>query len=389
MEPRVHPVTGGRAYPASQRFVRDWPAIFAVAFLSACTSDTTPLGSPPPVTVGGECSIPTDQIFDGGVGRDGIPALTNPEFISVWDQRADYLRDGDRVIKVELDGAVYAIPHNILWRHEIVNMDRGSEQVAVTYCPLTGSSMVFDRTVVGGAEFGVSGLLFQNNLIMYDRNTNQSLWPQMMRESRCGERDGQTLTMVQGVEMEWLQLRRLHADAVVIPALTEDPVLYQIDPYGDYDDIDNQRTLFPQELVDQRRQPKERVLGIPNGVGGGKAYPFLTMQEEGQFLAVNDVVSGLRVVVLWDHVGKAAYAYQPTVNGQELTIEASETPEGTHIFTDLETGSVWGWDGRAFQGSLAGEQMEPVRNAFVAFWFAWAAFHPQTDLFGRPIDEVS
>ncbi len=358
------------------------PWIVATALLAGCSSEpSTGLGSEaPPVNIGTQCSIPTDEIFDGGVGRDGIPALSNPEFVGVWEAAAEWLRDDDRVISVELDGKIYAIPHNVLWRHEIVNLDRGSEQVAVSYCPLTGSSMVYDRSSVGGAEFGVSGLLFKNNLIMYDRSTNESLWPQMMREARCGERDGQALTMVQGAEMDWLQFRRLHSDGEVVASPTEDPAPYLQYPYGDYEDLDNAFTIFPQELNDQRRQPKERVFGIPNGAGGGKAYPFLALADEGSYVAINDVVSGRPVIVLWDGLGKAAYAYRPHANGQDLTFSVQSTPQGSSVFVDDQTGSWWGWNGVAIQGSLQGARMEPVTDAFVAFWFAWAAFHPQTEL---------
>ena len=103
------------------------------------------------------------------------------------------------MIGIEVDGQYVAIPHNILWWHEIVNFNTLGVPLAVTYCPLTGSSMVFDRSGVDGNTFGVSGLLFLNNLIMFNRTaegTTESLFPQMMRGARCGPLDGQTLTDV-------------------------------------------------------------------------------------------------------------------------------------------------------------------------------------------------
>ena len=112
-----------------------------------------------------------------GAARDGIPALTDPTLVPVGDAKTDYLLGTDRVIGLEVAGEYIAIPHNILWWHEIVNLN--DVGLAVTYCPLTGSSMVFDRAAAEGAELGTSGLLFKNNLVMYDRSgrrTGIRLW---------------------------------------------------------------------------------------------------------------------------------------------------------------------------------------------------------------------
>ncbi|MYH49554.1 MAG: DUF3179 domain-containing protein [Gammaproteobacteria bacterium] len=135
------------------------------------------------------CSIPEEFIVSGGVGRDGIPALVNPSLVSSEHAEATYVREVDRVIGIEADGRFIAVPHNILWWHEIVNFDDFGRPFAVTYCPLTGSSMVFDRSSVEGVDFGVSGLLFHNNLMMFNRRLDgaeESLFPQMMQGARCG-----------------------------------------------------------------------------------------------------------------------------------------------------------------------------------------------------------
>ncbi len=122
---------------------------------------------------GDDCVIPTSLFADGGVGKDGIPALTDPDFISA--DQVDFLAGDNRVIGFLIDGVAVAVPHNILWWHEIINFNFSDAlRLAVTYCPLTGSSMAFDRASIGGGEFGVSGLLFQNNLTMYDRTENHS-----------------------------------------------------------------------------------------------------------------------------------------------------------------------------------------------------------------------
>ncbi|MEX0601117.1 MAG: DUF3179 domain-containing (seleno)protein, partial [Rhodothermales bacterium] len=134
--------------------------------------------------------------------------------------QATYLVDDSRVIGLHFDGKPTAIPHNILWHHEIVNLNGSDMDLAVTYCPLTGSSMAFDRADLNGAEFGVSGLLFKNNLTMYDRRSGESLWPQMNREAGCGPNAGTALTMFPVVEMTWGGWRELHPDTEVISANT-------------------------------------------------------------------------------------------------------------------------------------------------------------------------
>lgn len=132
-----------------------------------------------------------------------------------------------------LDGEPLAVPHNVLWWHEIVNLNRGGKQLAVTYCPLTGSSIVFDRASVEGDEFGVSGLLWQNNLIMYNRRTTESLWPQMLGQARCGPATGQSLDPYPAIEMTWEGWKKIHPNTGVVSAsesLGRDRRIY---PYGD------------------------------------------------------------------------------------------------------------------------------------------------------------
>ena len=134
---------------------------------------------------GGERLTALCQEFQGelirGAPKDWIPALTDPELVAPDSPWVDFLLPTDRVIGIEVDGEYLAVPHNILWHHEIANFDNYG--LAVTYCPLTGSSMVFRRDFAAGAEFGSSGLLFNNNLVMYDRAAvegEDSLWPQML-----------------------------------------------------------------------------------------------------------------------------------------------------------------------------------------------------------------
>jgi hypothetical protein len=324
-------------------------------------------GGPSPAL--NSCTVPTSEIFTAGP-KDGIPALTNPVMVGPDDPRASYLLPDDRVIGLTVGDEVVAIPLNILWWHEIVNLDLEGRRLAVTHCPLTGSSLVFDRGSRGGVEFGVSGLLYRNNLVMYDRAAPESLWPQMSRGARCGSNAGEPLTMYPAVEMTWEGWRTLHPETGVVGSETGYSRSYTVYPYGDYDVPDNIELLFQME-IDPRRPPKERVLGIP----GRTAYPF------GELVQLGDVgvTFDFDFVVMWDGRRDAATAFRRTVGEQMLTFRS----EGGAI-VDLETGSVWRVDGLAIDGPLEGERLPMIPEAYVAYWFAWATFEPSTSLWEAP-----
>ena len=318
------------------------------------------------------CIIALNQFADGGVGKDGIPALTNPPLVG--PDEAVYLADTDRVIGFLVDGQPVAVPHNILWNHEIANLDFPSIKVAVTYCPLTGSSMVFDRVTIGGGEFGGSGLLLNNNLTMYDRTTSESIWPQMSRLVACGPRLGASLRMVAALEMTWGGWKALHPDTRVVSDETGFGWSYTAAnyPYGNYEDPNDDGLLFPME-IDRRRAPKERLLGVPDDRLGGTAFPFFELDKGGSVRALHASVSGKSVVVFWDRAVQGAMAFEPRLNSQAITFEVRDGR-----IVDIGTGSTWRLDGLATDGPLTGAQLEPIAEAFVSFWFAWAAFHPET-----------
>ena len=348
-----------------------------VSLLLSCSDAPTEPEPTQPVDAGLDCSINTDLVFDGGVGVDGIPALTDPPMAGIFDQETGFLSEDDRVISFELDGRVFGVPHRILWWHEIVNLTLGERRVAVTYCPLTGSSIVFDRSEVGGAEFGVSGLLFRNNLIMYDRSDgNNSLWPQMLLEAGCGDKVGRPLPLVASTEVRWDRWRALHRDGLVVVRPDGGSSTYDRYPYGDYESLDNNQLFYPQTVNDLRRPVKERVLGVLDDGDGGKAYPFGELRADGSAVAaLNETVGGRPVLVVWDNAGEAAFALDPVVDGETLTFEAA----GGDL-VDARTGSSWRVDGVAFEGPMEGTRLEPIKGAYIAFWFAWRAFQPATEL---------
>ena len=347
----------------------------AVGFSGACGGDSDM--EPEGLMCG---DLDPEYLADGGVGTDGIPALTDPAFVSLDDEeRTQYLSDESRVIGVEVNGEWLAIPHNVMYRHEIVNLNRDDVQIAVTYCPLTGSALAFDRELVDGREFGVSGLLYQANLIMYDRNVDDSLWPQMAGAAACGAKEDQTLVRRPVVEMTWSAWKELFPGSQVIGIEGFRTLTYSVNPYGGfYERPDNPDFLgFPIPRDDLRRAPKERVLGLPAKNGQSPiGFPFHAMNDEGDLWTAAFEYAGESAVVFWDAGGFGAVALRPVADGQALTF----TIDGD-AFVDNETESRWNLAGRATGGPLEGEQLEVIAEAYVAFWLPWAAFHPGTNLF--------
>ena len=137
-----------------------------------------------------QASIDIDLVLSGGPGKDGIPALTKPAFVSIAESNEN---DSFRGILVTMGGEQRFYPYSILVWHEIVNDSIGDQHFSVTFCPLCGTGIVynreFDDTVL---EFKVSGLLYESNLLMYDTAT-ESLWSQSLGKAVVGDRLGDTL----------------------------------------------------------------------------------------------------------------------------------------------------------------------------------------------------
>ena len=379
-----------RVLPAT-RFA--WPALAAAMLAGACGGGTegtrNPVTGPGPdprglPTTGNlSCDLPANLLFDGGVTRNGIPPLVNPPLVPVGDPALAYLDEwaaikvqvprfpDTRVIGMVVNGEPIAVPHNILWWHEIATFDLGSKRLAVSFCPLTGSAIVFDARAAGVSKFAVSGLVWSQNLLMVDDET-ETFWPQMFLEGRCGTRSGEKLVAVPSIEMRWDSWKALHPDTRVVSGNLGFGRDYTDYPYDLYESADF--TIFPQKNLDGRRGVKDRLLGVPDGTGG-TAFMFAELDARGPLAVVNSAVGGVGLSVLWDRSAQAAQAYEPRSSTGPATLMVSNGQ-----FVDAETGSVWTVEGRAVEGSRSGEVLVPIADAFVAFWFAWAEFYPGTEI---------
>jgi hypothetical protein len=316
--------------------------------------------------------VPSNQVVSGGVARDGIPALNSPRFIDA--AQATYLSNAERVVGVAFNGVAKAYPLKIFNWHEIANDNVGGVDVTVTFCPLTGSSLVWSRTIAGSSvQFGVSGLLFRNNLIPFDRSTN-SQYSQMYFCGFKGSRANTQLTRLPAMETTWGHWKRLHPETVILSPQTGFSRDYSVNPYGTYETDD--RIFFPVTHRDSRFNPKEKTLGfIAGNVKKGYFYSRLFFVP-----VVNDTVNGTEIVVTYDPSNRSALVLSPLSGGNKYTFTSATLPDGRPGMTDSQTGSQWTLEGLAVSGPLTGNQLT-VLPSYSAFWFAWFDFFPETRIF--------
>ncbi len=331
-------------------------------------------------------AIEWDEVRSGGPPRDGIPSIDEPQFVNFGD--ADlWLAAVEPVVSLEVNGVARAYPLQILTWHEIVNDEIGGVPVVVTFCPLCNSAVVFDRRVDGDVfEFGVSGLLRNSDLIMYDRTT-ETLWQQFTGEGLVGDLTGKQLDFLPSQLISYANFKAAYPDGQVLSKATGFDRAYGRNPYAGYDTVPGRPFLFSGEL-DERLGPVDRVVTVRMAAKEVDiAYPLATLAELG---AINDDPAGEPIVVFHlpgttsalgaaeiaraEDVGATA-VFSRVVDGQTLTFSR----EGEH-FVDAETGTEWNIVGQAVAGALAGTQLAPIVAAD-HFWFSWAAFRPNTIIY--------
>ena len=275
--------------------------------------------------------IPPAQIFSGGPGKDGIPSIDKPKFVKSGD--ADFIKNEDRVLGITINGISKAYPISILNWHEIVNDSIGGVFFTITYCPLCGSGVAFDSNINGQVlSFGVSGLLYNSDVLLYDRET-ESLWSQLLSKAVTGKYKGSSLKMLPVMHTTWADWKRFHPSTLVLSKNTGYRRSYNRDPYSGYEQ--SQHLYFPVfNKAPKKYHPKEKVLGLVSGKTY-KAYPFIELNKHKKENFVD------------------------SVNGKSFTIH---------------------WNKKEQSGYMLDEDgiIVPVVQSY---WFAWYAFHPETKVF--------
>jgi hypothetical protein len=330
-------------------------------------------------------SVPYDEIISGGPPRDGIPAIDNPQLVTVQDADA-WLEPIEPVVMVRVGEEVRAYPIQILIWHELVNDTLGGLPILVSFCPLCNTAIAFDRTFEGRAlDFGTTGRLRYSNLIMYDRQT-ESWWQQATGEAIVGEHTGGELTFYPAAMISWDEFRQNFPDGTVLSRETGYTRNYGRNPYAGYDNVTNPPFIYEGPQTPGLLPPMARVLTIILE-NEAVAYPYAVLERA---IVVNDTVGGEPVVVIWA-TGTASALDDPAIaQGRDI---GSAIAYSRHlgdrilnfsaingVLTDQETGSTWNNLGQATEGPLEGEFLSPVVS-INHFWFSWAAFRPDTRIF--------
>lgn len=283
---------------------------------------STPLSGQVPAGTD-RCTVPCEQIQPACGGRDCIPALVSPEMVPVGEAPS-FLRDSDEVVGVLTSEGPRAYPHNVLWWHEIVNESVGGLSYAVTYCPLTGSGLVFDRLgFVDDQEvvLGVSGNLYNSNLTMYDRLT-RSWWSQMRLESVLGPARGRRAPLLAAYEMTWQAWRTLHPDTLVVSERTGHTRDYDVYPYGGYRTDDENTFRVTDPKPDPRYPNKDLVFGVFVG-DTVRGYPWTALEVAAGSRrgVVRDEVGGVALAVVFDLDARYVHAFALELDGELLDLQ--------------------------------------------------------------------
>jgi hypothetical protein len=340
---------GSQTDPGTERERTDTP--------TETDSTSTPSRPPPePPTadqslfLGHDVDAIRSEITSGGVPKDGIPAIDDPQFQSA---SAAQLDPGDPVFGAVRNGEAKAYPQSILVWHEIVNDELDGDPVAITYCPLTGTAQGFER---GAVEFGVSGDLVNSNLVMYDRGTD-SRWPQVIGTAVQGDLKGESLAEFRVVWTTWENWQAAFPDTAVLTDETGFSRRYGDDPYGQYNPnqgyYSNDRTIFPPLVSDDRNHPKHVVIGTRN--------------SEGALSFGKDALLETRVL-------------RGTIGDVEYVAVADDTLETGYVYENSDGAAVEpAGDGYRVDGTTYAADQLPLRSqlAFDGMWFAWAGFYPE------------
>ena len=329
--------------------------------------------------------VPLSEIMPLGE-RDSMTPIDAP----VWKTVAEvtWLSDKSPVIVVSINTPARAYPLTVLIQHGVVNDVAGNVPVAVTFCPLCNSPIVYERTVEGQIlRFGTTGTIRNSGLMMWDDLT-QSWWQQFTGEAIVGDYSGTLLQVVPSQMVGFAAFASRYPEGVVLVGDADEPVMsYGRNPYIDYD-TSPQPFLYT-ATVDSRLFATERVLATVINQQP-MAYPFSALSTK---KVVNDRVDGWNVVAFWQSgavsvqdnakidesrdVGMAML-FNPQVDGKTLTFRYEDG-----AFVDEQTGSQWNIFGEAINGELKGSLLMPY-NAYPYFWFAWAANYPATEIYSSP-----
>jgi len=267
--------------------------------------------------------IPQGDILSGGPPKDGIPALTFPK-VEPGALGDMWLNDEDRILGVVVNGHARAYPVRILNWHEIINDRIGKKDFVISYCPLCGSGLAFDTM----DQFGVSGMLYQSDVLLYDKRT-ETLWSQLMMQAVAGPRMGEPLKTMPVTHTTWKAWHKRYPNTTVLSRHTGYYRDYNRNPYGGYGK--SRGIFFPVRNHDDRLHPKAWVIGLELD-GASRAWDISAIKQAGELHET------------WNH-------HDLIIRNREGIVEIVDKTSGKRL------------------------------DGIILYWFAWATFHPDTTLY--------
>ncbi len=315
--------------------------------------------------------IPVSEVKDGGPGKDGIPSIDSPRFVNANDARTDFLEDDDLIIGIVKGNEARAYPHLVLDWHEIVNDKLNEDNVTINYCPLTGTA--FGWSSIAGGEnstFGVSGLLYNTNLILYDRKTD-SYWSQLELKCVNGDLIGNEPILESIVETNWGTWKALYPNTKVLSLETGFSRNYGNYPYGDYKTNHN-FFIFTASPSNSALPNKERVYAILDEKSS-KVYQF------DKFIGgkvIREQFKDKEYLI----IGNENLIYSFELNESQLDLVFEYDFNNSEVFFKDNEGNKWSIFGKAIEGPRTGEQLKASKSV-VSYWFAIAAFYPNPEIY--------
>ncbi len=319
----------------------------------------------------GQWLIPISEVKDGGPGKDGIPSIDNPDFTSAND--VNFLNDNDLVVGVVKGNQAKAYPHIVLDWHEVVNDEIDNTFITLNYCPLTGTAFAWESISDGTkSTFGVSGLLYNANLILYDRNTDSN-WSQLRLECVNGQLINSKPKLIDVVETNWKTWKTLYPDTEVLTTQTGFSRTYGTSPYGDYS-VNNNRFIFTPSITNSALPNKKRIYALIDG-DESKVYQFSDFNGGN---AIKDTFKSANYLIVGNE--DLIYGFELSSDHENLIFEY-DFSDSEAFFKDNE-GNKWSIFGKAIEGPRQGESLLGAKSV-ISYWFAIAAFYPNPEIFSE------
>ncbi|MCK5673499.1 MAG: DUF3179 domain-containing protein, partial [Spirochaetales bacterium] len=308
-------------------------------------------------------TVPLDEILSGGPSKDGIPAIDNPQFVKI--EEADKTTgDLEPVIVVRHLEETKIYPVQILTWHEIVNDDIAGLPIAVTFCPLCNTGIVFKSRVDNiDLDFGTTGRLRYSNLIMYDRQT-ETWWQQATGEGIAGKYSGHSLNFIPSLFMSWNDAKNRYPKALVLSTNTGWDRPYGTNPYSGYDT--GSPFLYRGEITPQTSEnlsPLDRVLLVEHK-NIVRYYSYKSLNKEH---VINDTLNNSKIAVFWTKGTASALDVSKIENGRDVgtanaflsNVENIELDFyfDENLIKDSETNSIWDFTGYAVSGPMKGKRL--------------------------------